>query len=141
MSFRFLFLDEMSITPLMVASLHGRLDAVKTLLSLGADPNFENEDDVTALAIAAQHGFCEIVEVLAECSSRINITKALMFAIARSEPEIFDILLDHEPDLYFNYHVFKAYDLAKTLQRRSMMIKLMVEEEVQKAQRNDILHN
>lgn len=141
MTFYFWVPAGMTITPLINASRHGRLDAVKTLLSLGADPDFENEDDVTALTISAQHGFCEIVEVLAKCSSRINITKALMFAIARSEPDVFDILLDHEPDLYFNYHGFTAPVLAKTLQRRNMMIKLMVEEEVQKAQRNGKLHN
>jgi ankyrin repeat protein len=51
-------------TPLMMASLTGSCEALKTLIRIGADPLNANDNGETALYLAAQEGHNDIVSVL-----------------------------------------------------------------------------
>ncbi len=51
---------------LMVATMYGRIDVMKALLSEGADPALANDDGNTALHIAAFFGRVEELELLLE---------------------------------------------------------------------------
>lgn len=54
-------------TPLITAANHGRLDAVKTLLAVGADLNKgSTQDGCTALHVAVLHGYDTVVSTLLE---------------------------------------------------------------------------
>ena len=59
-------------TALMAAAAAGRPSAVRALLDLGADPEFENPQRRTALLIAADQGQAECVRVLAEAGANVD---------------------------------------------------------------------
>ncbi len=46
------------------AVVEGKLDLIKTYFSEGADVNSKNDDGSTALSLAAEEGYTEIVELL-----------------------------------------------------------------------------
>lgn len=76
-------------TPLMIAAKSGRLGMVRELLRNGADPNRMRNDQFTALALAAFFGHEEIVKILVEHGSRIDVatrvqTSPQMWATART---------------------------------------------------------
>jgi hypothetical protein len=58
-----------SWTPLMIASAENRAETVKLLLEKGAHVDAKNADGKTATAIAAEHPWPEIVEILAKASA------------------------------------------------------------------------
>ncbi|KAJ3411922.1 hypothetical protein HDV05_001503 [Chytridiales sp. JEL 0842] len=53
-----------SSTPLHWASLNGRLDIVRLLLSLGMDATLKNQDGRSAVTVAEQQGHLEVVNTL-----------------------------------------------------------------------------
>lgn len=57
-------------TPLMVAAMEGRTEAVKALLELGADPIAEDSDRLTASKLARKYGHEEIAEILDEAEAK-----------------------------------------------------------------------
>ena len=57
---------------LVVGSLQGRLSLVRTMLERGADVNFVDDDDFTALFCASQNGHLEIVDVLVAAGALVN---------------------------------------------------------------------
>ena len=52
------------LTSLMWAVGYGKTDAVKTLLELGADPAIKDNRGLTALMIAEENNFGEIIKLL-----------------------------------------------------------------------------
>ena len=59
-------------TPLMLAALAGRREAVQILLSKGANPNARNHEKQTALINAAFLGRVEIVKMLIHNQAKVN---------------------------------------------------------------------
>jgi ankyrin repeat protein len=59
----------MSGTALMTAVSHNKIEAVKLLLKNGADVNLRNKDGKTAIDIAREKGFNEILQVLKAANS------------------------------------------------------------------------
>ena len=61
------------MSPLQLASLHGRLDTVRYLLDHGADPNCQDDDHRTPLSLAANgKDDVEIVRVLLDNDADAN---------------------------------------------------------------------
>jgi ankyrin repeat protein len=58
--------NQLSWTPLHLASSNGALRVVRLLLEHGADVEAKNNVDKTALQIAADEGHDEVVELLRE---------------------------------------------------------------------------
>ncbi len=56
----------------MMAANFGRIKIVKLLLEAGADVNFRNRDNETALIAAAQGGSIEATRLLIEAGADIN---------------------------------------------------------------------
>jgi len=78
-------------TALMYASLYGRVEAVRTLLSKGAKVNVVTKNGVTPLSIATNHKNDEIIKMLkaagakkiipknqAKLSGRLNLSFTMM---------------------------------------------------------------
>ena len=55
-------------TPLMLATLRGEADTVKILLEKGADVNIRGNSGKTALDIAEEKGYVEIIRMIKEVS-------------------------------------------------------------------------
>uniref|UniRef100_A0A1I8F3C0 ANK_REP_REGION domain-containing protein n=1 Tax=Macrostomum lignano TaxID=282301 RepID=A0A1I8F3C0_9PLAT len=51
-------------TALMLAAGHGRLESLRLLLQLGADPNLQDDEGFTALMLAAEQGHLDCVRAL-----------------------------------------------------------------------------
>src|SRR3984885_2879984 len=62
-----------SWTPLMYAARQGSLDAARTLLDRGANPNLTDPDSTTALVLAIIHGHYDTAALLAERGADPNI--------------------------------------------------------------------
>lgn len=56
--------DANGATPLLLAAFNGKIEAVKTLLENGADPQIPDSDGLTALDLARQQGHGEIADLL-----------------------------------------------------------------------------
>jgi ankyrin repeat protein len=57
---------------LMFAARDGHIEAVRTLLQAGADPNFTDPDDSTALIIALMNGHWDVARLLIEAGADVN---------------------------------------------------------------------
>ena len=96
--------DERGITPLMYASWVGSIDALKMLLDLGANPNLQNVNGSTALALAVTQP--DKVRILLERGADANIaTKAgrtplLLAALSDDSAPVVRALLDHGADIH-----------------------------------------
>ncbi len=91
-------------TPLMVAASRGDLEAVKLLLSAGADPDIASRTEYysgfTAVMAAAFYGHPEVAEVLVATGIELDAVDnhyygetALMLAVKRGIPETVKVLL------------------------------------------------
>ena len=56
-------------TALIYAVFAKRTDNVKTLLQHGADPEIKNEEQMTALSYAKQHGLKTIIDLLQKANN------------------------------------------------------------------------
>ncbi|MBI5970799.1 MAG: ankyrin repeat domain-containing protein [Deltaproteobacteria bacterium] len=70
-------------TPLMAAAIKGKMDAVKTLLELGADPLAEDDDGFTAAKLARKRGHTEIADILAEAETKRRLEFGPSAPVAR----------------------------------------------------------
>ena len=93
-------------TPLVIASMFGYTEMLRTLIELGADVNFETSDRTTPLIAAAKEGRESSVLVLLQYDANIdkqNVdgTTALMVAAERKQLHVLRLLLQHNanPDL------------------------------------------
>lgn len=84
-------------TPLLWAAGHVQQDAVKVLLEHHADPNAENDDNITPLFSAVAAGSLACIELLIQAGSRVNVTAGgatpLHIAADNGNPEIINCLL------------------------------------------------
>ena len=64
--------DKYGRTALLWACRYNRIGAIKLLIEEDADVNLVDEDGVTALKIAKQHGHTEIIELLNNCNKPNN---------------------------------------------------------------------
>lgn len=60
-------------TPLILAAARGNVDAVKTILAAGADPNRTENDNWTALHFAADSGHDKVVDELLKGGARFDL--------------------------------------------------------------------
>lgn len=88
------------------AALEGRLQAVLSALSKGADVNALDQERRSALMLAAFNGHTEVVRALIEKGASVNATDsmgrtALMFASSGPSPDTVRLLLENkaEPDV------------------------------------------
>lgn len=89
--------------PLIIAGYRNQLDAVKTLLGLGANVNAKSEDG-TVLTAACYKSNTELVKILLEQHADVNVknnagTTPLMFAILAENEEIVKLLLVNKADI------------------------------------------
>ncbi|XP_052267077.1 uncharacterized protein LOC127868927 isoform X23 [Dreissena polymorpha] len=64
--------DEAGLTPLHIASTHGRLDIVKWLTALGVNLNTETQTGYTAIHLAASNGHLNCIIVLAAMGAKLT---------------------------------------------------------------------
>jgi ankyrin repeat protein len=60
-------------TPLTIAAYHGKREAVKALVSLGADVNIPMNDGATPIIVATGNGHLDVVMTLASLGADVNI--------------------------------------------------------------------
>ncbi len=85
------------------AALEGRLQAVLSALSKGADVNSPDQERRSALMLAAFNGHTEVVRALIEKGAIVNATDsmgrtALMFASSGPSPDTVRLLLENKAD-------------------------------------------
>ncbi len=85
------------------AALEGRLQAVLSALSKGADVNALDQEKRSALMLAAFNGHTEVVRALIEKGASVNATDsmgrtALMFASSGPSPDTVWLLLENKAD-------------------------------------------
>jgi hypothetical protein len=85
-------------TPLMVASINGRVEVMRVLLAAGARVNLGDAYGMTALMLASRRGQIEAIRVLLAAGAQINQGDArgmtsLMFASAGGQIEAIRVLL------------------------------------------------
>jgi ankyrin repeat protein len=96
-------------TPLMIASLNGNLEIVKSLISEGADVNAKDNYGFTALMHAVVGGSLEIVKLLVSAGADINATvyntSPLLIAYQMGHDEIVEYLIASGAEEPAGYHV------------------------------------
>jgi ankyrin repeat protein len=91
-------------TPLCTAANRKNAEAVRALLAVGADPNYINDDDESALLIASRSGCLDAVTALiaaradVNCASRDSPT-ALYYACALRRVDIISALISAGADV------------------------------------------
>jgi RNA polymerase subunit RPABC4/transcription elongation factor Spt4 len=90
-------LDELSQTPLMIASRQGSKQIVELLIQSGADVNKQNDSGRTALMEAISGGHQKIVELLMESEADLNLktrtgSTALDIAVQKNKINVIPIL-------------------------------------------------
>ncbi|KAB2621420.1 ankyrin-1 [Pyrus ussuriensis x Pyrus communis] len=84
-------------SPLIWAAGHGQQDAVKVLLEHNANPNAENDDNITPLLSSVAAGSLPCLELLIQAGAKVNISAGgatpLHIAADIGSPEILQLLL------------------------------------------------
>lgn len=84
-------------TPLVWAAGHGQREAVKVLLDYHANPNAENEDNITPLLSSVAAGSLACTDLLIQAGAKVNITAGgttpLHIAADHGSPELINSLL------------------------------------------------
>jgi len=95
--------DENGLTPLMYASLYGKLEIVKLLINHGADINVENKEGLTALIISVKKRNYHIMNYLIGKGAKLESSKmsALTDAINNFDIPIVELLINKGADLKF----------------------------------------
>lgn len=92
------------VPAIVVATDYNHLDAVKYLLSRGANPNRKARDGRTALSVAAQAGRGTIVTILLENGADPDLVAQngdtpLFIAVRAHRTSVVQILLEHKVDI------------------------------------------
>jgi len=92
------------VPAIVVATDYNHLDAVKYLLSRGANPNRKARDGRTALAVAAQAGRANIVSVLLDNGADPNLVAQnsdtpLFIAVRAHRTTVVQLLVQHKVDI------------------------------------------
>ncbi|MCV2890690.1 ankyrin repeat domain-containing protein [Ruegeria aquimaris] len=92
------------VTPLLMAALSNQLEAVRLLLSKGADPDIASSAMGTALHAAAQRGFADIVRVLLDAGANLESRNPdrytpLMIAALNNRANVVAALLEAGADI------------------------------------------
>lgn len=96
--------DPMSgATPMIIATVFGKVDAIKALIKGGAGINYKNNDGSTPLIVAAVFNQVDIAKVLVDAGADLNArnndgSTALISASLLCRTEIVQNLLDHGAD-------------------------------------------
>lgn len=89
--------DTSDLTPLMVASIYGRLSVIEALINFGAEVNKAREDGITALHYAARNGHRPALELLLEMGADHTSTKdrelLLTEAVCSGDKDILDFIV------------------------------------------------
>ena len=90
-------------TPLIIAGYRNQLEAVKILLSLGANVNASSEDG-TVLTAACYKSNIDLVKILLANKADVNVknnagTTPLMFAIMAENEGLVKLLIEHGADI------------------------------------------
>lgn len=113
---------DMGMSALMIASLEGRIELVKKLLALGADPNHINDDYHHALWFACVNGEVDLVSTLIENGAdidnrNVNGVTCAIYAASTGKLEVLKCLVDAGADLELCTHDgYDALDSATTLE-------------------------
>jgi ankyrin repeat protein len=107
------------VSPLCVAAQNGRLESVKALLALGADPN---HDSPSPLHYAARQGDVKVLDALLSCLADRNAVDPkdketpLQWAVENQRVEAVRMLVAKGSDLaHKNRFGLTAMDLAKQI--------------------------
>jgi hypothetical protein len=96
--------DPMSgATPMIIATVFGKVDAVKALIEGGADINYKNKEGATPLIVAAVFNQVDVSSVLMDAGADLNAknndgSTALITASLLCRTEIVEKLLRHGAD-------------------------------------------
>ena len=93
-----------SNTALLSTSWRGALEAVRLLVSWGADVNFQNKEGYTPLMLATDRGHYEVCKVLLENGANPNIKNfrgqdSITFAVKNMNPQIIMLFEDYDIDI------------------------------------------
>ena len=66
------------MTPLMIAADHGDVTSIISLVSLGEDVNFADEDGWTAIMFAADNGHLDCIRTLARLQVRVPCEQSVL---------------------------------------------------------------
>eukprot|EP01125_Pyxidicula_operculata_P013765 TRINITY_DN4567_c0_g2_i1.p1 TRINITY_DN4567_c0_g2~~TRINITY_DN4567_c0_g2_i1.p1 ORF type:complete len:792 (-),score=177.02 TRINITY_DN4567_c0_g2_i1:15-2390(-) len=97
--------DQNGWSALHVATASNNIKHIKLLLQFGSDINLQTSSGHTAIIIASNNGFTELVDLFLENKANLflrtkpRLETALIFAVANSRKEIIEKLLKHEPSL------------------------------------------
>ncbi|OQR98952.1 ankyrin repeat-containing protein [Achlya hypogyna] len=91
-------------TPLIVASIFGRADAVRLLLDARAAVNPGTRDHAIAINVAAMHGHRDVIQILLAAGADLDLayfdgSTSLMTAVLRNFPGIVQDLLTAGADV------------------------------------------
>jgi ankyrin repeat protein len=92
-------------SPLSEAARLANLNLVEQLLDAGADPDSANADGQTPLMLAAFNGSVDVARALIKEDANVNAIEqwtgqsALMWAVARNNPEMAELLIDNGADV------------------------------------------
>ena len=101
-------------TPLMIAAGCGYKDICRLLIPLGADPNYENMFNHTALNEAVQHGQTEVASYLFEQGANLSIStiESAMLINDRFAAEILKLSLHYQKHPKLRFPIGTVIDLA-----------------------------
>lgn len=99
-------INDLGVTPLVLACSNGTGTLVEKLLAAGADPNSALASGETVLMLAARSSNVGAVQALVARGANVNAREgtrgqtALMWAIANVRPDVTRVLLDHGADIH-----------------------------------------
>ncbi len=76
------------------AATHGKVEMIKYLIVLGADINWKNNREFTAIEIACHHDNLDIVKYLNECGAKMDIDNLLVIASQNSSNNVIPYLIE-----------------------------------------------
>ena len=96
--------DEMGMTPLFVASFHGRLDVARVLVGAGADAGTADNQNLSPLHLASVRGHLEVARLLLDSGAKVDglantYGTPLHFAAHGGEIDIARMLVERGADI------------------------------------------
>ena len=96
--------DNSGCTPLLTAVFNGRTDAVRALVSAGANVNAQNNFGYSALATASEKGYIDVVNVLLDSNASVETRNthgctSLWLAASNGHTQVIEALVAHGADV------------------------------------------